>query len=577
MSKTIIPATSEKKDKGNVEPIDPAKLPMPRLFYRLLINASPSGKEKVISDIIKATISVYDKKHVVTEDKMGNLILEIGERNKDHNTLFSCHMDTVHCNEGILHLGISKKNYEKGDGYVFAFTKGKLGGWCPEVLGADDKAGIYAILQLIRKKTPGLYIFHVGEEKGGIGSKWIAENNPDLVKDIKRAIAFDRKGTQDVIGEQRGSKCCSTDFGIALAARLNQFMPPKNLYKSGAIGSFTDTASYMKLIPECTNVSCGYYNEHTSSEHLDLYWYLDTFLPAVLKMNWETLPTVRDPTAVASRVHWYDNGNVRHFNSNWRLDLDNLLACKDEAERRDKLGLWLSTVMLSDTAKEFQLNALVNDVIKKLNEKDASTLTVDKDLLDSYVSLLKDYISYLGSDLASMPEKNQIPEDKVNALYANYDLITKFVGEYDEKEEDEAKPSLQELMILCIDYMFACVQVAGQIKSKSSGMIDITSDIIQALVKTRGERFLKGTNFRRNVRIPAALRTGQFAAMPEPCVKKCNMNHAYDICTGCNRTPDEKKKWWGMHFDKQKDVWNSCILRGMAFPEISPETEKSMN
>lgn len=574
MSKVV---TADKKtDKGNVEPLNAGSPKMPKLLYRLLIHASPTGKEKVISDIIKAAITGYNPKHVIVEDKMGNLSVEIGVRGKDHNTLFSCHMDTVHFKEEILSLGISKKNYEKGDGYVFAFTRGALGGWHPEILGADDKLGIYALLQLIKNNTPGLYIFHVGEEKGGIGSKWIAENKPDLVKDIKRAIAFDRRGTTDVIGEQRGSPCCSKDFGIALAARLNAFMPPKNKYTSGAIGTFTDTASYTKLIPECTNISCGYYNEHTSSEHFDLYWYLDSLLPAILKMNWETLPTVRDPTAVASRVTWTNN---RSNFARWQLSLENIEACKSVFELKTKLDNWVSTVTVLDHEKQEQLLDFVDEVLTKLDlqKKTVTGQKFDKELLNSYIKIISDFVTHVSADLASDSENNKIEDDKISSMYSHFELISNFVKEYEDNEEDDSKPSIEEILVLCVDYMFICVTLAGNIKVKSSGTIDATTDLIKALSKIRAEKFLKGTVFRKNVKLPAMVTNGSYKAMPVPCVKKCGINEVYGLCTGCNRTKEEKQRWYGFPLEEQKNVWTNCSLRAIAFPEISSTINAAVN
>ena len=41
----------------------------------------------------------------------------------------------------------------------------------------------------------------------------------------------------------------------------------EEIWKTDTGGSFTDTANYTDIIPECTNLSCGYYNAHTQSEY----------------------------------------------------------------------------------------------------------------------------------------------------------------------------------------------------------------------------------------------------------------------------------------------------------------------
>jgi hypothetical protein len=51
------------------------------------------------------------------------------------------------------------------------------------------------------------------------------------------------------------------------------------------------------IIPECTNLSCGYANEHSSNETLHLPT-LVALRDACLNIDWAALPVVRDPTVV---------------------------------------------------------------------------------------------------------------------------------------------------------------------------------------------------------------------------------------------------------------------------------------
>ena len=66
-------------------------------------------------------------------------------------------------------------------------------------------------------------------------------------------------------------------------------------------GSFTDTANYTDVggpdgngIPECTNLSCGYYNAHTQSEYQD-YQFLEVFIEGLIATPWEELHTANPP------------------------------------------------------------------------------------------------------------------------------------------------------------------------------------------------------------------------------------------------------------------------------------------
>lgn len=199
-------------------------------------------------------------------DKYGNRYKRIGNA----PIMYSAHTDTVHKKGGMQRIGI------KGMEFV---VPSKSDSNC---LGADNTAGVWMLREMILAKKPGLYVFHRGEECGGLGSRWLSKNRPDLTKHIKAAIAFDRRGTSSIITHQIGGRCCSDDFGLSLADEL------KMGHKLDSGGSFTDTASYIDVIPECTNVSVGFYSEHSSRESLDMA-YLDKLRTAMLGMNWEKL------------------------------------------------------------------------------------------------------------------------------------------------------------------------------------------------------------------------------------------------------------------------------------------------
>jgi len=249
---------------------------------------------------------VLDKIPGMQTDGFGNRYLRIGKS----KTLFSCHIDTVHRTDGKQKIIVDKTT-----GIIYADNplpkkqtaskmnpKGKLNKWSNwrnntvsrshECLGADDGAGIYMLIRLIAAKVPGLYIFHRGEECGGLGSNWIVQNTPELLEGIQRAIAFDRKGQQDIISYQSGGGCCSNKFVTELSAAFN-------MGHKAANGTFTDTANYTELIPECTNVSVGYENEHTGDELL-YYPYLFKLAAKAIHIDWEKLGTYRDPEVIAS-------------------------------------------------------------------------------------------------------------------------------------------------------------------------------------------------------------------------------------------------------------------------------------
>lgn len=245
-----------------------------------------------------------------TDDKPGNCIVRIGEAPR----LFSCHTDTVARKDGY------QKVHVRGDGFLGLHSSEKYKG---KVLGGDDTVGVYLMCEMIKKKIPGLYIFHTGEELGGVGSRWLAKHNPGLVKDIKHAIAFDRRDYRHVITHMGSTRVCSDTFAKALAAELNKGGLE---YAPDDTGLFTDTRAYCELIPECTNISVGYFDAHSSDEVVDLR-FLAALKNAILNVDWDKLPCERNPNVTEYKTYkpfTWDRGEFSYP--------DSLVAKKNAAD-----------------------------------------------------------------------------------------------------------------------------------------------------------------------------------------------------------------------------------------------------
>ncbi len=197
----------------------------------------------------EAFIEKFIRPEGVVSDKKGNLVKIIGD---SPTVMWSCHTDTVHKKEGFQAIDLKVQYIIRKD----QFEK-------KACLGADDTAGVWLMLEMIRAKKEGMYIFHRAEEIGGIGSSYIEHNTPELLDGIKYAIALDRKGTRDIITHQGMQRCCSNEFASSLAGAIGM------KYKPDDSGSFTDTDNYTDLVGECTNISIGYEYAHTSKETLD--------------------------------------------------------------------------------------------------------------------------------------------------------------------------------------------------------------------------------------------------------------------------------------------------------------------
>lgn len=235
-----------------------------RKFIQLTKHTVPFGTE---TKMLKYLPKGYKK------DKHGNYYVTVG---RDFTTMFTCHLDTACSYEKTVNHTFNGK-YIKTDGKT--------------ILGADDKAGMVVILYMIEKKVPGLYYFFVGEEVGCIGSSKLAQDFDWM--DISKVVSFDRRGTTSVITEQMCGVCCSDEFAYDLSDKLNATGLGLELIPDDT-GILTDSAQFVDFIPECTNISVGYYNEHTRKECQDID-FLSKLCRACTMIDWESLPVVRIP------------------------------------------------------------------------------------------------------------------------------------------------------------------------------------------------------------------------------------------------------------------------------------------
>ncbi len=135
-------------------------------------------------------------------------------------------------------------------------------------------------------------------------------------KSYNKIVSFDRRGTDSVITFQSSSRTCSDEFAQELSKQLN-LVEPSFFYKKDNGGIYTDSAEFTSIIPECTNVSVGYYNEHTTSEKQDIV-HLSKLAEACLLVDWENLPIARDPSRIEVCDPWENRRYSNRSNTcNW--------------------------------------------------------------------------------------------------------------------------------------------------------------------------------------------------------------------------------------------------------------------
>lgn len=240
-------------------------------FLELTKNTYPIGTEKNVYKFLSEDF---------IKDQFDNLYYIIGES----NTLFCAHLDTVGPAASVPVTHVIEDNMIKTDGKT--------------ILGADDKAGVVIMLEMIERKVPGFYLFTVGEEKGCVGSskisKRIQDNQEHKYDAIKKIVAFDRRGYDCVITHQLQQRCCSDQFADALISELSKF---GFTYKKDPTGMYCDSAEFGDIISECTNISVGYFDQHSVNEKQDID-FLTKLADACCKIDWQSLPAVRDPKKV---------------------------------------------------------------------------------------------------------------------------------------------------------------------------------------------------------------------------------------------------------------------------------------
>lgn len=142
--------------------------------------------------------------------------------------------------------------YDERHGVVFS----------PDGLGADDRAGIFAILKILQSGLRPHIILTTDEESGGLGARALAELDCPF-RDLRFLIELDRNGSNDCVFYD----CDNRDF----VKYIEEFGFVE------AFGTFTDICFLCKSWGVAgVNLSIGYRDEHTYTEILFVGHMMDT-------------------------------------------------------------------------------------------------------------------------------------------------------------------------------------------------------------------------------------------------------------------------------------------------------------
>lgn len=241
--------------------------------YRLFEKLVSLNEKQMVQAMTQLIKSKYDNV-IATKD----YIIAIG----DIPIALVAHMDTV------FKFPVSDLYYDQKKGVL----------WSPEGLGADDRAGIFAIIKILQDGLRPSVILTTGEEDGGVGACAICERYPDCpIPGLKYMIQLDRHGTNDCV------------FYDCYCPEFVDYVESFGFCERW--GSFTDISF---LMPEWqivgVNLSVGYEDEHSKQEILCINPLFDT-IKKVKKMLTETnIPDfVYDEIVAAQSTWWKKAGN----------------------------------------------------------------------------------------------------------------------------------------------------------------------------------------------------------------------------------------------------------------------------
>lgn len=230
---------------------------MRKQLVKLLGIHGVSGDEGKVRDYLKPILT--QKMDEVEVDSYGNLLAtkKIGDGN-GATILLSAHMDTV---RGV----VADRQLIEKDG-VISSSRGAL--------GADDRAGIAVILEVLRNIeqlsfTGTLKIaFSREEEIGCVGASKIDTN---WYKDVDLAIVVDRRGNRDVV-----VGCYQAFCSDAVGNFFEEVSKMQGMDWKAVEGGVSDAMTFSKNGINSVNLSVGYRNEHTDKEYVVLEDMRDT-------------------------------------------------------------------------------------------------------------------------------------------------------------------------------------------------------------------------------------------------------------------------------------------------------------
>jgi tripeptide aminopeptidase len=223
-----------------------------RIDYKILSETlsiqTKYGQDEDMLSYIRSRLSNLDV--TVQEDSYGNIYATKGTA--DVYPCVVAHTDTV---QSIL----ANVNIFRSEDTIFAFDPIKR---VQHGIGGDDKVGVYITLQLLTDLPTLKAVFFRDEEIGCRGSSYSITNHKDWYADCGYVLMADRRGNKDVITLSGGIIITSEEFMEA----CNDIYERYSYEEADGIFTDVDTLTAGGIGISTVNLSCGYFEPHTSRE-----------------------------------------------------------------------------------------------------------------------------------------------------------------------------------------------------------------------------------------------------------------------------------------------------------------------
>lgn len=292
------------------------------LFEDILETQSVSGDVSLMTNLIVKYASEFG---AVVEVNNGNVYVTKGNPLTNGYPCIVSHTDTVHkiVPDEQYSIGYDRKNKII---YGYNPVKRNFTG-----IGGDDKVGIYIALSAVRDFTSIKACFFRDEEIGCVGS---GEADLSFFSDCMYILQCDRKGNSDFVNRISSTPISSKEFQDDVAGIIRTY--GYEFHDGGMTDVYKLTQRQVGI--STANMSCGYYNPHSSDELISV-----DDVDNTLRMVYEILWTLDKRYEHKVETPVYANKKYYYDYDDWYTPKFNTPSAKlDTIETDEDFGNYLS-------------------------------------------------------------------------------------------------------------------------------------------------------------------------------------------------------------------------------------------